>query len=400
MDYRYNHILVRYGELSLKGKNRKIFIKQLLQNVKKALKAYPGLEFDAQHDRLYIYLNNENADAVAEIVSRVFGISSLSLAIKTEPNMEDIIAACLQSLPLNEDKTFKVAARRSDKSFPVISDQINRQVATAILQNSNWKVDVHNPDIKIIVEVHHDGAYIMTNRINGAGGFPVGVGGKSMVLLSGGIDSPIASYLMMKKGVYIECVHFAAPPYTSQNARDKVLELASLVSAYQGEIKVHIIPFTALQLAIYQNCDESYAITIMRRMMMRIATGLANKRHCQAIATGESVGQVASQTLESMECINAVTTKPIIRPVVCMDKIEIIDIARKIGTYDTSILPFEDCCTIFTPKNPVTKPRIEKCERFEKRWDWQSMVDECIEQAETVIVHPHMNTQSEEEDLF
>jgi thiamine biosynthesis protein ThiI len=400
MDYRYNHILVRYGELSLKGKNRKIFIKQLLQNVKKALKAYPGLEFDAQHDRLYIYLNNENADAVAEIVSRVFGISSLSLAIKTEPSMEDIIAACLQSLPLNEDKTFKVAARRSDKSFPVISDQINRQVATAILQNSNWKVDVHNPDVKIIVEVHHDGAYIMTNRINGAGGFPVGVGGKSMVLLSGGIDSPIASYLMMKKGVYIECVHFAAPPYTSQNARDKVLELASLVSAYQGEIKVHIIPFTALQLAIYQNCDESYAITIMRRMMMRIATGLANKRHCQAIATGESVGQVASQTLESMECINAVTTKPIIRPVVCMDKIEIIDIARKIGTYDTSILPFEDCCTIFTPKNPVTKPRIDKCERFEKRWDWQSMVDECIEQAETVIVHPHMNTQSEEEDLF
>jgi thiamine biosynthesis protein ThiI len=250
--------------------------------------------------------------------------------------------------------------------------------------------------VRIVIEVHEDAAYIMTDKIAGAGGFPVGVSGRAMVLLSGGIDSPVAANLVMKRGVRIEAVHFAAPPYTSENARKKVMDLASIISKAQGEIKVHVVPFTTLQLAIYQHADESYAITIMRRMMMRIAAGLAAKRNCQAIATGESIGQVASQTLESMECINAVTNVPIIRPVVCMDKVEIIDRAIKIGTYETSILPFEDCCTIFTPKNPVTKPRIDKCERFESRWDWQKQVQECIEEAETIVIRP----VQEDEDLF
>lgn len=401
MAYRYDHILIRYGELSLKGKNRNSFIKQLLSNVKLALKAFPTLEFEKQHDRMYIYLHEEDAEKVSETLSKVFGISSFSLAIKTRPNMEDIIQACLESLPLTEEKTFKVAARRSDKLFPIISDQINRMVATAILKNSQWKVNVKTPDVKIVIEVHHDAAYIMTDRIAGAGGYPVGVGGKAMVLLSGGIDSPVASYLMMKRGVHIECIHFAAPPYTSQNAQDKVMKLAELISPYQGEILVHIVPFTDLQLAIYQNADESYAITLMRRMMMRIAAKLAEKRHCQAIATGESIGQVASQTLESMQAINAVTTMPLIRPVVCMDKVEIIDLSKKIGTYDTSILPYEDCCTIFTPKNPVTKPRIEKCERYESRFDWEKLVDWCVEDVKSVWIHPGKKLeQDEEEDLF
>ena len=401
MDYRYNHILIRYGELSLKGKNRNNFIKQLYSNVKKALKAFPTLEFEKQHDRMYIYLHDEDAQAVCDIVKQVFGISSLSLAIRVEPDMEQIVEACMHALDLTTVKTFKVAARRSDKTFPFISDTINRQVATAILKNSDWKVDVHNPDVKIVVEVHRDAAYIMTDRIQGAGGYPVGVGGKAMVLLSGGIDSPVASYLMMKRGVHIECVHFAAPPYTSQAAQDKVMDLASLISGFQGEILVHVVPFTDLQLAIYEHADESYAITLMRRMMMRIASGLAERRHCQAIATGESVGQVASQTLESMQAINAVTTTPILRPVVCMDKVEIIDLSRKIGTYETSILPFEDCCTIFTPKNPVTKPRIEKCERFESRFDFEPLVQECIDNVTSVWVHPNMNDESmDEEDLF
>ncbi len=402
MAYRYDHILIRYGELSLKGKNRNSFIKQLFANVKTALKSFPALEFERQHDRMYIYLHEEDATKVSDTLSRVFGISSFSLAVKTMPDMDEIVQACLDSLPLQEEKTFKVAARRSDKTFPLISDQINRQVATAILKNSVWKVNVKDPDVKVVIEVHQDAAYIMTNKMAGAGGYPVGVGGKAMVLLSGGIDSPVASYLMMKRGVHIECIHFAAPPYTSQNAQDKVMKLAELISPYQGEIVVHVVPFTDLQLAIYQNADESYAITLMRRMMMRIAAKLAERRHCQAIATGESIGQVASQTLESMQSINAVTTMPLIRPVVCMDKVEIIDLSKKIGTYDTSILPFEDCCTIFTPKNPVTKPRIDKCERYESRFDWEKLVDRCVDDVKSIWIHPGMTDPSDgdEEDLF
>lgn len=221
-----------------------------------------------------------------------------------------------------------------------------------------------------------------------------------MVLLSGGIDSPVASYLMMKKGVHIECVHFAAPPYTSAQARDKVLDLARLIAPYQGDIVVHVVPFTTLQLSIYQNAPESYAITLMRRMMMRIAAGLAEKRHCLAIGTGESVGQVASQTLESIYVINNVTTTPVLRPVVCMDKVEIIDIARRIGTYETSILPFEDCCTIFTPKAPVTKPKLDKCLEYEARWDWADMVNDCINMVETIRITPDEALDREEEDLF
>ncbi|MDY5110640.1 tRNA uracil 4-sulfurtransferase ThiI [Faecalicoccus sp.] len=396
MDYKYDHILIRYGELSLKGKNRNTFIKQLHENIKKATKGFPTLEIERQHDRMYIYLHDEDANQVKDVIAKVFGISSFSFAIKTNSDMDEIIQACMQTLPLQEKKTFKVAARRSDKNFPIISDQINRMVATSILKNSEWKVDVHHPDVKIVIEVHADATYIMTDKYPGAGGYPVGVGGKAMVLLSGGIDSPVASYLMMKRGVRIECIHYASPPYTSENAKEKVMELARLVSGYQGDLLVHIVPFTNLQLEIYQNADESYAITLMRRMMMRIAAGLAQNRKALAICTGESVGQVASQTLESMVAINEVTNLPMIRPVVCMDKIEIIDLAKKIGTYETSILPYEDCCTIFTPKNPVTKPRVDKCKQYEARFDYEALVQECIENVQSIWVHP----QKEEDDLF
>lgn len=399
MAYRYNHILIRYGELSLKGKNRNNFIKALYNNVRKALSAFETLEYERQHDRMYIYLHEEDPDKVSEVLQKVFGISSFSFAIKVESDIDTIVSACKDSLDLTTPKTFKVAARRSDKTFPIISDQINRMVATAILKNSDWKVDVHNPDVKIVIEVHRDATYIMTNKIAGAGGYPVGVGGKAMVLLSGGIDSPVACYLMMKRGVHIECIHYASPPYTSQKAQDKVMELARLVSGYQGDLLVHVVPFTNLQLAIYQNADESYAITLMRRMMMRIAAKLAEKRHAQAIATGESVGQVASQTLESMQAINAVTTTPILRPVVCMDKVEIIDLSKKISTYDTSILPYEDCCTIFTPKNPTTKPKIDRCEKYEARFDFEAMVDDCVEKTESIWVHP-VKKDVLEDDLF
>lgn len=396
MAYRYDHILIRYGELSLKGKNRNTFINQLYTNIKKALRTFSSLEYEKQHDRMYIYLHDEDPEQVSEILKGVFGISSFSLAVKIPSEIEEIVKAASASLDYTHPKTFKVAARRSDKNFPYISDTINRMVAGEVLKKSDWKVDVHHPDVKIIVEIHKDATYIMTNRIPGAGGYPVGVGGKAMVLLSGGIDSPVASYLMMKRGVHIEAIHYASPPYTSQNAQEKVLELARQISGYQGEILVHIVPFTNLQLSIYQHAPESYAITIMRRMMMRIAQGLAEKRHAQAIATGESIGQVASQTLESMQTINEVTNMPIIRPLVCMDKVEIIDLSRKIGTYETSILPYEDCCTIFEPKNPSTKPHIDKCRKYEARWDYASMVQQCIDEAQDVWIRP----EKKEEDLF
>lgn len=397
MDYRYDHILIRYGELSLKGKNRNVFIRQLKENIKKALKSFSTLEIESQHDRMYIYLKEEDPNEVANVLSRVFGISSFSFAIKVDSDIDAIVDACLQTLDFSNAKTFKVAARRSDKNFPVISDQINRIVAGAILKNSTWKVDVHHPDYKIVIEVHRDSTYIMTDRMTGAGGYPVGVGGKAMVLLSGGIDSPVAAYLMMKRGVRIECIHFASPPYTSENAQQKVLDLASIVSAYQGDLLVHIVPFTNLQLAIYQHADESYAITLMRRMMMRIAEGLAQKRKALVLATGESVGQVASQTLESMVAINSVVNIPMIRPLVCMDKVEIIELSKKIGTYETSILPYEDCCTIFTPKNPVTKPRVDRCVKYEESFDFESLVQECIQSAESIWIHPQ---QKEDQDLY
>ena len=386
----YDHILIRYGELSTKGKNRKDFIKKLFNNVKNALSGFPALDYEKTHDRMYIHLNGEDPFQVKTYLEKVFGISSFSFAVRCDSDIEAIKATTLALAEQDDQRTFKVAARRSWKQFPMISDEINRAVAGNILRN---------PDVKIQIEVHEQDTYIMTDKYPGAGGYPVGVGGKAMVMLSGGIDSPIASYLTMKRGVAIECVHYASPPYTSSQAREKVLELARLLAPYQGHIMVHIVPFTDLQLAIYDHCDESYAITIMRRMMYRIAERLAKKQNALAIVNGESIGQVASQTLESMQTINDVTRMPIIRPLACMDKVEIIDLARKIGTYETSIQPWEDCCTIFTPKNPVTKPTIRRAEWMESHFDFEQLVDACVENCESVLIYPDKK-EEETEDLF
>lgn len=395
----YNHILVRFGELSTKGKNKKDFIKRLLHNIKNAMRDYPRLSYERTHDRLYILLNGEDAQEVAEILRHVFGISSFSFAIRVDSDIEAIKEMGLRIAKQSEAATFKIDTRRSDKQFPMISDEINRAVAGPILQETNLKVNVRQPELRMQIEIHQQDTYIMVDRIQGAGGYPVGVGGKALVMLSGGIDSPVASYLTMKRGVAIECIHYASPPYTSQRAQEKVLELARLVSRYQGHIRVHIVPFTDLQLAIYQNCDESYAITIMRRMMYRIAERLCEKTGALAIVNGESIGQVASQTLESMGTINQVTNTPVIRPVCTMDKLEIIQIAKHIGTYETSILPFEDCCTIFTPKNPVTKPTIHKAERMEARFDFTKLLEECIEKCEHIDVYP-TKKNIEDDEIF
>lgn len=393
----YEYVLVRYGELSTKGKNRNDFIKKLKTNMKWALHDYKDLTYDAGRDRTFIQLNGTDPEPVVAILKNVFGISSFSLALKVPSEINTITEAVFEAV--KEDKgTFKMETKRHDKLFAMSSDEINRYIATKILKNTEMKVDVHHPDHRYIVEVRRDSTYIMTDVVKGAGGYPVGIGGKAMLMLSGGIDSPVAGYLTMKRGVCVEAIHFASQPYTSTMALDKVLRLAGKISQFQGPVRVHVVPFTKLQLAIYEHTDESYAITIMRRMMFRIATGLAEKKGCKALVSGESIGQVASQTLESMSVINDVTKMPVIRPCVCLDKLEIIDIANKIDTYNISIEPFEDCCTIFTPHDPVTKPRLDKCLYFESKFDFEPLVQECIDNVETHVMT--FDTKQDEEDIF
>lgn len=383
--FQYDYILVRYGELSTKGKNRNEFTRKLLTNVKHMLKHFTKLTYEKTYDRLYIRLNDEDSEAVSAILKECFGISSFSLANKVISDLDTITDTCL-ALVNQYQGTFKMDTRRHDKLFYKTSDEINRHIADKILNNTSLKVDVHHPDHRISVEVRRDHTYIMAKTIKGAGGYPVGIGGKALLMISGGIDSPVAGYLTMKRGVAIECIHFASVPYTSSSALDKVERLVEKLSLYQGVVRLHIVPFTKLQLAIYENCDESYAITIMRRMMYRIAEKLAQQEGCLALASGESVGQVASQTLESLAVINEVINIPVLRPVICFDKLEIIDVARKIDTYDTSIEPFEDCCTIFTPVNPVIKPTLIKAEKMERHFDFMPLVDECVANIETKFV--------------
>ncbi|MEA5017774.1 MAG: tRNA uracil 4-sulfurtransferase ThiI [Erysipelotrichaceae bacterium] len=378
----YDHILVRYGELSTKGKNRNEFIRKLNTNVRNILALYPKLTYDRTYDRLFIRLNGENADAIANDLRLCFGISSFSFAIKIISDIEEIAQTCLK-LASDVNGSFKIITKRHDKLFPMVSDDINRYVASLILKNTTLKVDVHQPDHRFMIEVRKDYSFIMAKTIKGAGGYPVGIGGKALLMLSGGIDSPVAGYLTMKRGVAIEAIHFASMPYTSANALDKVLRLAQKLSKYQGFVKVHVINFTKLQMAIYQNSDESYAITIMRRMMYRIAEAVALKNNCLALASGESIGQVASQTLESIAVINEPIKLPVLRPLISFDKLEIIEVANKLATYDISIEPFEDCCTIFTPQNPVIKPTLKRALINEQKFDYQILIDECLSDIKT-----------------
>ncbi len=395
-----DHILVRFGELTTKGKNRKLFIRKLLKNTKEILHDYSALEYELTYDRLYIYLNEENAEEVTDKLKTIFGIHNFSLCYKVEHDLEKAKEVVTYIIDHDEGNTFKIDTKRHDKSYPKNSIEMNKEIAGYVFHHTTKElsVDVHNPDILVRVEYRKDAIYIMDNMIPGAGGYPVGIGGKALLMLSGGIDSPVAGYLTMKRGVDIECIHYASPPYTNEMAREKVLDLVNVLKDYtHGSIKVHIVPFTDLQLSVYDHCDESYAMTVMRRMMYRIAEGVAKKNDCLAIVNGESIGQVASQTLESMNTINQVITTPVIRPVACMDKLEIIKIAEKIGTYDISIRPFEDCCTIFTPHNPATKPKVYKAEGYEAEWDFASEVQKCIDHTETIIINSKYKNN---DDLF
>ncbi len=397
----YNHILIRFGELSTKGKNKKDFIRQLMMNVKKSLREFEHLAYEKGHDRMYILLNGEDYKAVSKRLQCVFGISSFSLAKKVPSELDAIVEAAyaVASQASSEIHTFKMDTRRHHKPFLYSSDEINRACATKILQNTELKVNVKKPDLRIQVEVREFYTYVMSDKIKGAGGYPVGSSGKALVMLSGGIDSPVACYEMMKRGVAIECIHYASPPYTSVQALNKVKALASKLALYQGHIRLHVVPFTQMQLAIYKHCYESYAITVMRRMMYRMAQQIAEKQNCLAIVNGESLGQVASQTLESMNVIGKVVDIPVLRPIVCHDKLEIIDIAQKIDTYEISIQPFEDCCTIFTPKKPTTKPNLAKVEKMETHFDWQSELDTAVANTEAENIYYDQVFQNEE-DLF
>lgn len=387
----YDHIMVRFGELSTKGKNKKDFIRVLAKNIKNALSDFSSLEYIVQYDHIYVKLNNEDALEVIKVLEDISGIHSLSLVFKTNDDIENLKESTLELIKKEEGKTFKVKAKRANKRYPIVSDEINRIIASNILKNTEFKVDVHNPDVLVSIEIRDEGAYISTHTYKGAGGYPVGTGAKVMHMLSGGIDSPVAAYLLLKRGLTIECIHYASPPYTNIGVIEKLKDLLAKLNKYQARIKLTVIPFTKLQEKIYEVSDESYAITLMRRMMYRLATRLAEIDHCMGISNGESVGQVASQTLESMNVINEVTNIPVLRPLVSYDKLDIIDISRKIDCYDISIRPYEDCCTIFAPKNPKTKPSLEKCLEFESCFDYEAMIKEALNNREIIIIKKDEN---------
>lgn len=376
-------ILIKYGELTTKKDNRSFFIKKLVANIKNVLKDYE-IEIKYNRVRMYITVDNNYIDEVAQKLSKVFGIHGIVICHKVNNNTEDIKNKVLEILKETKFNTFKVETKRADKSFEIHTMDFNNIIGSLVLKNFNCNVDVHNPDLLIHIEIRNEGTYIYLNEIKGNGGYPVGIQGKGLLMLSGGIDSPVAGYLALKRGVDIECLYFESPPHTSLEAKNKVITLASIMNEYSGNVRVHVVPFTKLQETIYKMVPPNYMITIMRRMMYRISEKYAKKIKCDILINGESIGQVASQTITSMSAINSVTNMPVIRPVACMDKLEIINIAEKIKTYETSILPFEDCCTIFVPKHPIINPKLDKCLEYEKRFDYESLIDECINNIEVV----------------
>ena len=391
-------IMIKYGELTTKKGNRNFFVKELYKSIINKLDGYKVNIFK-DLSRMYIEFNNDDLNEILKRINNIFGIHEYLVAYKVKTD-EEIIKENALNIIKNEDfKTFKVETKRSDKRFPISSVDFSRMIGGLILKNTeSKKVDVHNPDLLLNIEIRENYTYLYTNYYYGLGGYPNNTLGKGLVMLSGGIDSPVAAYLAMKRGVHIETVYFEAIPHTSLEARNKVIKLCEKLAKYTNSVKLHIIPFTEIQEAIYKTADEEYVITIMRRMMYRIAERLAKRKKCLALVNGESIGQVASQTLTSMSVINNVTNMPIIRPVACLDKLEIIDISKKIDTYDISILPFEDCCTVFVPKHPVINPDLELCIEMETRFDYEEMIKNTMHNIKTLTITEE--TYTEFEDLL
>lgn len=363
-------ILLKYGEISLKGLNRPMFERQLISNVAKALAPLGKFSVRKSQSTIYVEPLEDSADTelAVERLSKVFGIVNICPAVKCEKTIESIEKTTLECLSQMDikGKTFKVESKREDKQFPMNSPQICRHMGGVILKNTDGlSVDVHNPDILVQIEIRKE-AYIFTHKVSGAGGMPIGTAGRATLLLSGGIDSPVAGWMIAKRGVRLEAVHFHSHPYTSDRAKEKVIDLARIMSAYTGEIRLHVVPFTEIQLDIIEKCPKNYLTIIMRRLMMRIAEKISVQNGSSALITGESIGQVASQTMESLVVTDNAVNMPVFRPCIGMDKEEIVTISKKIDTYETSILPFEDCCTIFVPKHPKTKPSVAEIEEAEK----------------------------------
>ncbi|MFD1319452.1 tRNA uracil 4-sulfurtransferase ThiI [Loigolactobacillus zhaoyuanensis] len=377
----YTEIMVRYGELSTKGKNRRSFIDRLFGNVTKALHRFPALEIHARRDRLHVVLHGEDSAAVMTRLGQVFGIQNFSPSIRVERDMDQVRQTAIAMIKeqYQPGDTFKVNTRRSDHAFELDTNEMNTELGGVILDNiPGLTVRVHKPEITLRVEVRLDGIYLSSRTIKGAGGLPVGTAGRGMLMLSGGIDSPVAGYLAMKRGVAIQMVHFFSPPYTSTKALAKAKELTSKLAPYAGSIQFIEVPFTHIQETIKNKVPEAYLMTVQRRLMLRLTDKIREMHHGLAIFNGEALGQVASQTMESMVAINDVTTTPILRPVVSMDKNEIIKIAEDIDTFNLSIMPFEDCCTIFAPPAPKTRPNLEKTRVYEQLIDVEGLMAEAI----------------------
>ncbi len=379
-------IIIRYSEIHLKGNNKEYFESALISNLKTALKGF-DLQFGRSNAR-YVLRNFDESltPQIIDCVKNVFGVHSLSVAEEVPSTLEDIRAAAIALAP--KRGSFKVSTNRADKRFPLHSMDLSAEIGGDVLENNSaLTVNLHNPDHVINIDIRENGkTFVFRDVIRGVNGMPVGTGGKAVAMLSGGIDSPVAMYMMAKRGMSLRAMHFHSFPYTSAQAKQKVLDLAAIVKKYTLRMTVDVVSFTEIQTAIHERCPEEYMITIMRRFMMRIAEKLARINGCGAVVTGESLGQVASQTLESITSTNAVAHIPVFRPLIGFDKEEIIDIAHKIGTYETSILPYEDCCTIFLPKRPVTKPRLSAVEKVESALDVESLVQNALQNVETVVI--------------
>ncbi|WEV39326.1 tRNA 4-thiouridine(8) synthase ThiI [Lactobacillus sp. ESL0680] len=387
----YTEIMVRYGELSTKGKNRKDFIGKLAGNVTKVLRKFPQVEIHPRHDRMHIVLNGAPFTEIDQRLKKVFGIQTYSPTIKVEKTLQAIeeTSLALMKETFKKGMTFKVNTKRSDHHFAYDTNELNSLVGDYLFENMpDLKVEMKHPDLVLRIEVRQDAIYISNQLLHGAGGMPVGTGGRAVMMLSGGIDSPVASYLALKRGVDIEMVHFFSPPYTTEKALNKAKELTGILANYAGRINFIAVPFAEIQETIKEKVPEGYLMTVQRRFMLRLADEIRAKRNELAIFNGESVGQVASQTLESMMAINDVTTTPVVRPVATMDKTEIIRLAEDIGTFDLSIKPFEDCCTIFAPPRPKTKPKVDKAREYEARLDVDGLIERALAGIEVTAIYP------------
>lgn len=380
-------ILIKNGELALKGLNRSTFEDILVKNIRRRLKSAGDFDYIKSQSTIIIEPKDENCDfeAAQEAVSRIFGIAGFSRAAAVEKDFDKVIEISGDYLEgaLKNAKTFKVEAKRSDKKFPLTSPEISREMGGHLLSvYPHLKVDVHNPEVTVMVEVRDKYIFLHGTQIKGAGGMPVGTGGKAGILISGGIDSPVAAWMMAKRGIELTAIHFASPPYTSKRAEMKVVTLLEKVAKYSGRMTMFTVPFTEIQEQIKDNCPEELFTLIMRRAMMKAAEKIARKENCQALITGESVGQVASQTIYALACTDAAANMPVFRPLIGMDKDEIIEISRKIDTFETSILPYEDCCTVFTPKHPKTRPNLGNIEKAEQLIPLEELVEKAVDGAQ------------------